>query len=189
MYCGVGSLQETLKHVDAPRGHGVRAASGVGMSREQASRTEVIHLKDSTNAFNAMGIVTNNLARHRAGPNKPEQIAYRFDDDFHLVLKHLTAQKADYRIMSIHHGYEARVRADGLEIKQWRGEAALQDGIYFVIGHHAHVVRGAIAVSCAFWSKLLRKLPAPRVSCPARACHHGRNGHRRATRRRLGPPA
>ena len=31
---------------------------------------------------NATGIVTNDLERHRAGPDKPGQIAYRFDDDF-----------------------------------------------------------------------------------------------------------
>jgi poly-gamma-glutamate capsule biosynthesis protein CapA/YwtB (metallophosphatase superfamily) len=139
---GVPGLKETLKHVGALRGHGILAASGIGMNRDEASRTQVIHLKDDTIAFNAMGIVTNNLARHRAGPDKPGQIAYRFDDDFHLVLKHLTAQKANYRILSIHYGYEGKVRADSLELKQWRGEAALRDGIDLIIGHHAHVVRG-----------------------------------------------
>ena len=139
---GVAGMKETLKHVDALRGHGVLAATGIGMNREQASRTEVIHRKGATIAFNAMGIVTNNLARHRAGPDKPGQIAYRFDDDFHLVLKRLTEQKADYRILSIHYGYEGQVRADALELKQWRDEAALRDGVDLIIGHHAHVVRG-----------------------------------------------
>ncbi len=139
---GVAGLQETLKNVDALRGKGVLAASGIGMNREQASRPEIIHRKGATIAFNAMGIVTNNLERHRAGPDKPGQVAYRFDDDFHLVLKRLTAQKADYRILSIHYGYERQVRADALELKQWRDEAALRDGIDLIIGHHAHVVRG-----------------------------------------------
>jgi len=39
----------------------------------------------------SIGIVTNNLARHRAGPNKPGQIAYRFDADFDLSTKRLAA--------------------------------------------------------------------------------------------------
>jgi poly-gamma-glutamate capsule biosynthesis protein CapA/YwtB (metallophosphatase superfamily) len=139
---GVPGLRETLKHVGALRGHGLLAASGIGMNRDQAARTSVIRLKGNTIAYNAMGIVTNNLARHRAGPNKPGQIAYRFDDDFHEVLRRLSGHKADYRILSIHYGYERKVRADALELKQWRGEAALKDGIDLIVGHHAHVVRG-----------------------------------------------
>ena len=139
---GVAGLQETLKNIDALRGHGLLAASGIGMNREQASRPQIVRLKSSTFAFNAMGIVTNNLERHRAGADKPGQIAYRFDDDFHEVLRRLSGQQADYRILSIHYGYEDQVRADALELKQWRGEAALRDRIDLIVGHHAHVVRG-----------------------------------------------
>jgi poly-gamma-glutamate synthesis protein (capsule biosynthesis protein) len=139
---GVPGLQETLKHVGALRGHGVLAAGGIGMNRDEASRTQVINLKGDTIAYNAMGIVTNNLGRHRVGPDKPGQIAYRFDDDFREVLRRLSGQKADYRILSIHYGYEGKVRADSLQLKQWRGQAALRDGVDLVVGHHAHVVRG-----------------------------------------------
>ena len=138
---GVGGLQETLRHVGALRGHGVLAASGIGMNREEASRPQLIPIKGSTVAFSAMGIVTNNLERHRAGANQPGQIAYRFDDDFREVLRRLSEAKAALRILSIHYGYEGKVRADALQLAQWRGEAA-RAGIDIVAGHHAHVVRG-----------------------------------------------
>ena len=106
---GVPGLQETLRHVGALRDHGVLAASGIGMNREEASRPQLIPIKGSTVAFSAMGIVTNNLERHRAGANQPGQIAYRFDDDFHEVLRRLTEAKAALRILSIHYGYEGKV--------------------------------------------------------------------------------
>src|SRR5580704_14002958 len=139
---GVPGLKETLRNVAAFRGKGVLAASGIGMNRDEACKTEVFKLKGSAIAFNATGIVTNNLERHLAGPDSPGQIAYRFDDDFRLVLQHLAETKAALRILSIHYGYEGKVRADAIELAQWRGEAAVGDGIDLIIGHHAHVVRG-----------------------------------------------
>jgi poly-gamma-glutamate synthesis protein (capsule biosynthesis protein) len=139
---GVAGLNETLRNVNALRGHGVLAASGIGMNREQASRPQLIQVNGAAIAFNAIGIVTNNLERHRAGPDTAGQIAYRFDDDFHEVLRRLSGQKADFRILSIHYGYEGKVRADEMQIRQWRGEAALRDSIDLVVGHHPHVVRG-----------------------------------------------
>ncbi len=139
---GVAGLKDTLRSVGALRGHGVFASAGVGMNREEASRPSIVKVKGATVAFSATGIVTNNLERHRAGPDKPGQIAYRFDDDFAEVLRRLSGRKADFRILSIHYGYEGKVRADALQLKQWRGEAALREGIDLVVGHHAHVVRG-----------------------------------------------
>jgi poly-gamma-glutamate capsule biosynthesis protein CapA/YwtB (metallophosphatase superfamily) len=139
---GVPGLKETLRNVDALRGKGILAASGIGLNREEASRPQVFQLKGSPIAFNAIGIVTKNLERHRAGPDRPGQIAYRFDDDFHEVLHRLTEAEAALRILSIHYGYEGHVRADSFELAQWRGEAAQRDGIDLIIGHHAHVVRG-----------------------------------------------
>jgi poly-gamma-glutamate synthesis protein (capsule biosynthesis protein) len=138
---GVGGLQETLRHVGALRGHGVLAASGIGMNREEASRPQLIPIKGGAVAFTATGIVTNNLERHRAGASQPGQIAYRFDDDFREVLRRLGEAKAGLRILSIHYGYEGKVRADALQLAQWRGEA-VRAGVDIVVGHHAHVVRG-----------------------------------------------
>jgi poly-gamma-glutamate synthesis protein (capsule biosynthesis protein) len=79
---GVPGLKETLKHVGAIERERLAVATGIGMNREEASRPRRVNVKGSEIAFASIGIVTNNLARHRAGPNKPGQIAYRFDDDF-----------------------------------------------------------------------------------------------------------
>lgn len=139
---GAAGLEDTLRHVAALRKHGLLAAGGIGMNRAAASRPETIAVKGAEIAFSAIGIVTNNLARHRAGDNRPGQIAYRFDDDFKLTLDRLSAATADYRILSIHYGYEGRVRTDARQISEWRREAALGRGIDLVVGHHAHVPRG-----------------------------------------------
>jgi poly-gamma-glutamate capsule biosynthesis protein CapA/YwtB (metallophosphatase superfamily) len=139
---GPKGLAETVRHVDDLRGNGVVAAAGIGANRDAASKPELITVKGETIAFSAMGIVTNNLARHRAGKNKPGQIAYRFDDDFAEVRRRLVATPAALRILSIHYGVEGRVRADGRQIKDWRRTAAAADGIDLIVGHHAHVVRG-----------------------------------------------
>ncbi len=139
---GVPGLKETLKHVGGLEGQGVLAAGGIGLNREAASRPTLINIKGKSVAFSATGIVTNNLARHRAGPNKPGQIAYRFDDDYALVRRRLIETEADFRILSIHYGIEGRVRTDARQLKDWRGLAARQDGIDLIVGHHAHVVRG-----------------------------------------------
>jgi poly-gamma-glutamate synthesis protein (capsule biosynthesis protein) len=139
---GVEGLEETLRHVGALRAKGLAAAAGIGMNRDAASRPEVTMVKGSTIAFSAIGIVTNNLARHRAGEKSPGQIAYRFADDWALVRERLAAVKADLRVLSIHYGVEGRVRADAQQLAEWRGEAAHDDGIDLIVGHHAHVVRG-----------------------------------------------
>jgi poly-gamma-glutamate synthesis protein (capsule biosynthesis protein) len=139
---GVAGLQETLKHVGAIEAERLAVATGIGMTREEASRPRRVNVKGSEVAFAAIGIVTNNLARHRAGPDQPGQIAYRFDDDFAEIRKRLTAAPAQYRILSIHYGTEGQVRTDARQIAEWRRQAALKDGIDLIVGHHAHVVRG-----------------------------------------------
>jgi len=139
---GVPGLKETLKHVGALEKERLAVATGIGMNRDEAATPRRVNVKGSDIAFSATGIVTNNLARHRAGANKPGQIAYRFDDDFALVRKRLTASPAAYRILSIHYGIEGRVRTDAKQIAQWRNQAALTDHVDLIVGHHAHVVRG-----------------------------------------------
>jgi len=139
---GVPGLQETLKNIGALQKERLAVAAGLGMNREQAGRPQRVAVKGSEIAFSATGIVTNNLERHRAGPNKPGQIAYRFDDDFAEVRKRLLAAPAQYRILSIHYGQEGQVRADAKQLADYRGLAARQDGIDLIVGHHAHVVRG-----------------------------------------------
>lgn len=138
---GLGGLKETLRHTAKMRGDGMKAMAGLGMNREEASRPQIVEVKGMEVAFSAIGIVTNNLGRHRAGPNKPGQIAYRFDSDYDLSLSRLAKTPAAYRILSIHYGLEGRVRADSRQFKDFRGKAALGKGIDLIVGHHAHVVR------------------------------------------------
>ncbi len=137
----VAGLNETLRHIRPLKNEGLKAYAGIGANREEASRPQLIKMKGSTVAFSAIGIVTNNLSRHRAGKNKPGQIAYRFDDDYRLSVDRLAKTKSDYQILSIHYGVEGRVRTDARQIKQWRGLAARKKKIDLVIGHHAHVPR------------------------------------------------
>lgn len=139
---GPVGLAQTLTHVAALRGKGVLGAGGIGFDRDQASKPAVMTVKGERIAFSAIGIVTNNLERHRAGPGTPGQIAYRFDDDWALVRERLKATDASFRILSIHYGVEGQVRADGKQLAEWRGMAAARDGIDLIVGHHAHVVRG-----------------------------------------------
>ncbi|MGI9423046.1 MAG: CapA family protein [Hyphomicrobiaceae bacterium] len=138
---GAAGLRDTLRYMDGMRRHGLLAAAGIGLNREQASRPHVLQVKGADVAFSAIGIVTNNLARHRAGKNKAGQIAYRFDDDFALSVRRLAATPSSYRILSIHYGLEGRVRTDQRQIREWRRQAALGAGIDLIIGHHAHVPR------------------------------------------------
>jgi poly-gamma-glutamate synthesis protein (capsule biosynthesis protein) len=139
---GVDGLRDTLRHVEKLRGGGLLAAAGIGLDRDAASRPEMIYLKGARIAFSAIGIVTNNLARHRAGAGRPGQIAYRFDDDFDLSIGRLADAKVDFRILSIHYGLEGRVRTDERQIRDFRRKAALGKGLDLIVGHHAHVVRG-----------------------------------------------
>ena len=139
---GVPGLKETLRHVGALEKERLAVATGIGMNREEAATPRRVNVKGTDIAFASIGIVTNNLARHRAGPSQPGQIAYRFDDDFAEVRKRLAAAPAGYRILSIHYGTEGQVRTDERQIAEWRRQAALRDGIDLIVGHHAHVVRG-----------------------------------------------
>ena len=95
---GVPGLVETLKHIPPLKAEGLLAYGGIGMNRKQASAPVVFTVKDTAFAFASIGIVTNNLDRHRAGPDKPGQIAYRFDEDWKLVLQRLHDSAADYRL-------------------------------------------------------------------------------------------
>lgn len=139
---GVAGLRETLRHVRAIEEERRAVAAGIGMNREEAGRPRLVNVRGNDIAFAAIGIVTNNLERHRAGSDKPGQIAYRFEEDFAEVRSRLTAAPASFRILSIHYGEEGRVLTDARQIAEWRQQAVLQDDIDLIVGHHAHVVRG-----------------------------------------------
>lgn len=139
---GLAGLKDTLRFVEPLKKNGLKAHAGLGMNREEASRPYIIPVKGRKIGYGAIGIVTNNLARHRAGENKPGQIAYRFDDDFRLVVDRLKKTDSDFKMLSIHYGLEGRVRTDAMQIRDWRKRAALKHGIDLIVGHHAHVPRG-----------------------------------------------
>jgi len=141
---GVPGLKQTLKHMSAFSGK--ITANGIGMNREKAASPDVVRVKGAKVAFASIGIVTNNLARHRAGANTPGQIAYRFDDDYNYITSRLAKTQADYRMLSIHYGIERQVRVDSRQLRQYRGLAARSRKIDLVIGHHAHVVRAVETV-------------------------------------------
>lgn len=138
---GPAGLRDTLRHINAVPKHRLLAAVGLGLNREEAGKPHLVRAKGATFALSGLGIVTNNLGRHRAGKNKPGQMAYRFDEDFREVVARLKRAYADYHMLSVHYGVEGQVRADRRQIKDWRQAAALKSGVDLVIGHHAHVVR------------------------------------------------
>ncbi|MEL7543339.1 MAG: CapA family protein [Pseudomonadota bacterium] len=146
---GPAGLRETLKHVAALPGDPTRLVAGIGEDRDAAAAVAKTRIKGVDFAFGALGIATNNLARHRAGDNKPGQLAYRFDADFRTALTRLRGTAADYRMLSIHYGVEGQVRTDARQIKDWRRRAARDGAIDLVIGHHAHVVRAVERVGNA----------------------------------------
>ena len=121
---GPDGLQETLKHVGKLQSERLAVAAGLGMNSEQASRPQRVSVKGSDIAFAATGIVTNDLERHRAGPDKAGQNAYRSHEDYAEVRRRLVAAPANYRILSIHYGEEGRVRADAKQFADYRGLAA-----------------------------------------------------------------
>jgi len=133
---------ETLENIGLIPGDRLLAHAGLGHNREEAGRPKIFDIRGTQFAFSAIGIVTNNNNRHRAGPSKPGQVAYRFDRDWKYVINRLQETKVDYRILSIHYGYEGKVKADRKQIKEWRNQAVRERGIDLVVGHHAHVVRG-----------------------------------------------
>jgi poly-gamma-glutamate synthesis protein (capsule biosynthesis protein) len=112
------------------------------MNRDEASRPALVDAKGSRIGYAAIGIITNMLERHHATESKLGQIGYLFPADYKLVLDRLKSTETNYRILSIHYGIEGRVRTDATQIAEWRRQAALQNGIDLIIGHHAHVVRG-----------------------------------------------
>lgn len=139
---GPDGARDTLKSVAALDGKGVLAAAGIGHNFDEAASPHTFKLKGHTIAFAATGIITNDLPRHRAGPDTPGQTSYRNAEDYAEVRKRLKATKADLRLLSIHYGLEGHVRADQRQIADYRGLAAGQDNFDLIIGHHAHVVRG-----------------------------------------------
>ncbi len=114
--------------------------TGIGLDSDEAAAPALANFRGISVAFSSIGIITNLLKAHRAGPNKPGTMSFRHADDWKRSVDELTATKADIKIMSVHYGIEKEIRTDAKQRNDWRG--AIDDGADMVVGHHAHVVRG-----------------------------------------------
>jgi poly-gamma-glutamate capsule biosynthesis protein CapA/YwtB (metallophosphatase superfamily) len=138
---GEAGLRDTLRSVKDMQPLGLKAYAGAGLNREEASRPKRVSIKGALFAFGAIGIVGGGITRQRAGTRDAGLVDFDSDDDFSLVLRRLMATRADYRILSIHHGIEGRAVVDAEDIERWR-QAAREGGLNLIAGHHAHVARG-----------------------------------------------
>ena len=140
---GAQGALDTIAHLDRLRGEGrLRAHAGLGRNREDAGRPQMIDVRGARVAVSAIGIVSSGFPLHRAGPDRPGQLAYQSDDDFLEIAQRLLDARADYRMLSVHQGIERQVQADDNAIRKLRDAAVQGHGIDLVVGHHAHVVQG-----------------------------------------------
>ncbi len=140
---GAAGAFDTVDHLDRLLGtSGLKAHVGLGRNREQAGRPQLVEARGTTVAFSAVGIVTSGFPHHRAGDNRPGQMAYQSPEDFGDVTRRLAEAPSAYRILSVHQGIERQVQADATAVRKLRHEAVLARGIDLVAGHHAHVVQG-----------------------------------------------
>ncbi len=138
---GQAGLRETLRHMTALGRDNTIAFAGAGENLDAATRAATLKVKDATVAFGAIGIVSGGLPRYHAGPNRPGQAAFHQPQHVAAVLKNLAAARADYRILSSHHGAEGLLSPNKKQIRIYRTQAVGKQGIDLVVGHHAHVVQ------------------------------------------------
>ncbi|XSG83111.1 MAG: CapA family protein [Methyloligella sp. ZOD6] len=139
---GAAGAEETLYHLAVARHERPIAFAGLGADFEEATRPACLEVDGTRIGFAAIGIITGARPAHRAGENKSGQASYRHKEDFRVTLDRLAEMEADYRILSVHYGKEGRVFPDGRQIQDFRNEAALEEGIDLIVGHHPHVVQG-----------------------------------------------
>ncbi|ODA67823.1 Capsule biosynthesis protein CapA [Methyloligella halotolerans] len=139
---GAAGAEETLFHFAVAHHEQPIAFAGIGADFEEATRPACLEVDGTRVGFAAAGIITGARPQHRAGEDKPGQASYRHKEDFRVIVDRLAAMEADYRILSVHYGKEGRVFADGRQIQDFRNEAALEEGIDLIVGHHPHVVQG-----------------------------------------------
>jgi len=114
--------------------------TGLGLDYDEAAKPALTRFRGMSLAFSSIGIVTNMLSFHRAGPNKPGTLGFRHAADWKRSVDELVAAEADVKVLSVHYGIEKDIRTDDRQRVEWR--AAIDQGVDVVIGHHAHVVRG-----------------------------------------------
>lgn len=142
-YGAAGAL-DTLAALDALVAEGVlKAHAGLGRNRDEAARPQSVDVKGARVLLSAIGIISGGQAQHRAGADRPGQLAYQSPEDFEEAIRRLAEAPADYRILSVHHGQERVVTTSAEAVRKLRREAVLGRGIDLVVGHHSHVIAGA----------------------------------------------
>lgn len=114
--------------------------TGLGLNYDEAAAPGITRFGGMSLAFSSIGIVTNMLTFHRAGPDKAGTLGFRHAEDWKRSVDELVAAKADLKVLSVHYGIEKDIRTDEKQRSSWR--AAIDQGADMVVGHHAHVVRG-----------------------------------------------
>lgn len=138
---GEEGAKETVRYLqDLTEGRKDTVYAGIGLNVDEAARPATLMVRGAKVAFSSIGIVTNMITAHRAGPSKAGTLGFRFAEDWQRSLSELVAITADLKLMSVHYGVERDIRTDERQRSAWR--QAIDDGADMVIGHHAHVVRG-----------------------------------------------
>lgn len=144
---GALGVRETVRHLEALAGHGLKAWPGIGLDREQASRPADVAIKGARVRISAIGIGAGSVPV-QAGGTRPRagMLNYNRPEDFRETVARLADAEGDLRILSVHYGSELQVRASASDIGKLRDEAVKRAGIDIVVGHHAHVAAGVQSV-------------------------------------------
>src|SRR5262249_36374700 len=113
-------IRETLRHVGALEGQGLKAYVGFGIDRNDALRPRIVTAKRARLATPGIGIGTGS---HRAGENHPAQPLYASSEDFAAVLAKLKEAEGSFRMLSVHYGEELQVMPSPADVRKLRDEA------------------------------------------------------------------
>ncbi len=145
---GEAGVRETLRHLDAVAGHGLKAWPGLGVGREHASRPADITVDGARVRISAIGIGGGGLSAGQP-ERQPEQrrqgagmLTYHRPEDYRETVARLADAAGDLRVLSVHYGAELQVRPGASDVAKLRDQAAKDGGIDIVVGHHAHVPAG-----------------------------------------------
>jgi poly-gamma-glutamate synthesis protein (capsule biosynthesis protein) len=136
---GEHGIRETLRHMEALEGAGLKAHAGIGIDREAAVRPRAVAVKGANVLFSAIGI---GAGSYRAAEGRPGQLLYAAPEDFAATVARLAQAEGAYRILSVHYGDELQVMPAASDVRKLRDEAVRAGGVDLVVGHHAHVAAG-----------------------------------------------
>lgn len=132
---GIAGAGETLKNMEALRGQGLLAWPGIGRSEREALMPQLFSVGDTKIAISAFGIGGGGLPAREGNAG-----SLRGEENFKQLTDELAQAPADLRILSVHYGMEFAPVVTTTEAARFEN---LPDGIDIVVGHHAHVARGA----------------------------------------------